>query len=1183
MPRLSRFLLGLALAVEIMPGHAAQPPVYEVDSIDNVGSSSVTALHGLTNTLLGSATVLHLASYHCAGGPPCASDGGEGLLVLQPGVQCHFGSTGPGTPEDGGSFFADASNNCWYRKNLNGDLRQWGITVSSSYDVNYNLQHGTPSSIENATPTITKAILALGAVGITSLHTHQVSIKIGLDDQDNPLAIPAGGSLTCDSAPVKNAHNANYTNLPGSLIIVHTSGSTNFIDANTNNDTEVYGCAAVIPEWYINPSDDVLNSFGGKHFNTANSSNFRYPDLEAIRANMILAGDFAIKAGAGAKIHDIGTYGFDNCLYVTNGPGFLGKNVAMDCPIGAYLANNRGAMTVKDLDNNPRLTKQPGFDNEEAWDIWKIEPSSNLNLAGRPLCRVTLRRASGGHDFTDLQQSATVGRGDPAYYPVWISTSEAAGKSCTSPSTGRFGNDAAWAIGSITSTELTREFDLVGSDYASPSNGIATSATWLANTGILRVAGPISNLVTGMQVTSGDSNWPQCGTIACTLIVTGIVTRATGPDPNDGYNGYVIVSPPPSLANSGGDTPASVTFSNTSVTYVDNTPCIVDANNTASGNCAYVNAAERYVAGNSPAGYASARLPASRGGHLGAGVLVDNIAGLRAINVDTYGHYYNIAAIDSEQCDFDQIKGDDNGELNIGNTVGIYSTGDSRGCVFDSEGAGKPGASLVLDTFGTVDRASIGSTMDVNMLGSDPNTVGIVLSGIDTTALPPRGEAHLCSPANCADKSEIVVYTIASIGTTGSITVNVRARFGTAPQDWSGVASANVYPTTVNNGSSDHPGKSATTTFANLNTPTTTVIGNAFEVHHGAANFSGLHTSAGGIGFISTNTSGVAIAATNDPNTTIVFEDGNARIQTTVTPDSQFANFAAPGATNLPMAVFNPGGAVQTVNLSGLGASDIGPITVSDNANWPQNGVLAADGGEMGFTLPADGSSAQLVVTSRGECGTIPATHGSSVQIRFLVTELPCGSAGLKGYADNGFTLGAPAGGDQGTGTFSTAKQIYENNGHPVPGIVCASGTAQAAGTTEAILASCKIPGGVMGANGCVAVDALWDWSTSANTKTIKVYANATNTTIAGGTTYLSSSTNLGTAQRTVVKICNRNSATSQIGGALSGTTSVSTSGLPTSSIDTASDWYVLFTGVRASGDTLALEQYQALEQPSLP
>jgi hypothetical protein len=103
---------------------ATQPAVVEVDSVDST-TFGVSALHSLT---LGSSYAVCLASYHCIGGgtgAPCRPDGGEGFFIQQNGTSC---------TEDKGRVLKDAAGNCYYRQNLNGDLRQWGATIGSAYD-----------------------------------------------------------------------------------------------------------------------------------------------------------------------------------------------------------------------------------------------------------------------------------------------------------------------------------------------------------------------------------------------------------------------------------------------------------------------------------------------------------------------------------------------------------------------------------------------------------------------------------------------------------------------------------------------------------------------------------------------------------------------------------------------------------------------------------------------------------------------------------------------------------------------------------------------------------------------------------------------------------------------------------------------------------------------------------------
>jgi hypothetical protein len=533
--KLSYIVLFSAMSLLVLQGPAAAVSIVEIDSIDST-TTNVSALHSVG---IAGANSVHLASYHCLSGQPCVPDGGEGLLI-----QKTPGSTV--CTEDGGSIFKDHNGVCFYRQNLNGDLRQWGITAGSLYDASRT----AATSLVPSDSLVASATTALTSAGIQTIHTGQVSILLR-----QSLSLLSGWALTCDTPPVKRAHNANYTNVPGSIILGHGSApGTVFIDAATNHDVEVYNCAAILPEWYINPLKAA--DFHGYSFDTAGSppGHFDYPDLEAIRADMILAGDFAIKAGQGAKIHDVLIAGFDNCLYATSAVGFLGKNVSMDCSVGAYFSNENGGITIKDFDNNPYLTKQPGFDNEEYWTIDSVDVDTSNGE-----CRLKLTSDSGQpktYSLGDIQDSNSTAtgamapsgwRGDPFSYPAWVTGLGNFGMSCLSTSTGEFGNDAAWVVQKVDSGDGYQRVDLVGSKYTSSTSAgtlrsVDTQGDWLANTGVVRITGSISNLTPGMVVTSMDSSWPSPS-----AAVTAVIQRCTGPDAgantNDGYNGCVVVTP----------------------------------------------------------------------------------------------------------------------------------------------------------------------------------------------------------------------------------------------------------------------------------------------------------------------------------------------------------------------------------------------------------------------------------------------------------------------------------------------------------------------------------------------------------------------------------------------------------------------------------------------------------------
>jgi hypothetical protein len=351
--------------------------------------------------------------------------------------------------------------------------------------------------------------------------------------------------------------------------------------------------------------------------------------------------------------------------------------------------------------------------------------------------------------------------------------------------------------------------------------------------------------------------------------------------------------------------------------------------------------------------------------------------------------------------------------------------------------AGKPGAAIVNDTFAVSgDDSRTLSNASVDLL---QNYQTGRLSGTgDTTTWPVHGEVSLCRvdatctvPAVPGQNNQEIVAHAKVPGSTTEIDVIARGRFGTAPVDWTG-KTANLTLTIVRDSTKDHPDKSATTIYSDLSTNTTTVA-NQFEVHHGAATFDNLHTSGGGIGFVSTNTAGVTVTAANLADVSLIFEDSHAQTFTTVSPDSQFANYAPPGLANLPISILHPGGSPAIANnIASLGISTVGNFNFSsgNTDNWPQNGVLIADNEDMAFVLDAS-SDTKVVVTARGLCGTTPALHSNGIQVQFLVTELPCGAPpgsapGLKGYASNGFTIGSPTGGDKGSGALN-AQAIYRN------------------------------------------------------------------------------------------------------------------------------------------------------------
>lgn len=122
--------------------------------------------------------------------------------------------------------------------------------------------------------------------------------------------------------------------------------------------------------------------------------------------------------------------------------------------------------------------------------------------------------------------------------------------------------------------------------------------------------------------------------------------------------------------------------------------------------------------------------------------------------------------------------------------------------------------------------------------------------------------------------------------------------------------------------------------------------------------------------------------------------------------------------------------------------------------------------------------------------------------------------------------------------------------------------------TSETTLATIIIPGGSMGPNGRCIVTALLTGTNNANAKTLKVKL--------AGNFYLNYSAASVATTRVRVEIANRNSQSSQVGGAVSiAGLGGSSGGALNTAVDTSANVTILITGQLASGaDTITLESY---------
>ncbi len=152
---------------------------------------------------------------------------------------------------------------------------------------------------------------------------------------------------------------------------------------------------------------------------------------------------------------------------------------------------------------------------------------------------------------------------------------------------------------------------------------------------------------------------------------------------------------------------------------------------------------------------------------------------------------------------------------------------------------------------------------------------------------------------------------------------------------------------------------------------------------------------------------------------------------------------------------------------------------------------------------------------------------------------------------------------------MTTARAAAQNLSTPYVLSQSYVASAHTGDTTETTLATVTIPAGAMGANGCIRVSSLWSATSSANTKTYRVYFGGT-----GGTKFLDLTETTTPAVRHRTEICNRNATNSQIGFSENSASGSGAAGSDrTSAIDTTASVTVVFRGTLTNtGETITLE-----------
>jgi hypothetical protein len=196
---------------------------------------------------------------------------------------------------------------------------------------------------------------------------------------------------------------------------------------------------------------------------------------------------------------------------------------------------------------------------------------------------------------------------------------------------------------------------------------------------------------------------------------------------------------------------------------------------------------------------------------------------------------------------------------------------------------------------------------------------------------------------------------------------------------------------------------------------------------------------------------------------------------------------------------------------------------------------------------------------------------------------LPASTAGVSPLRiAHGSAPSAPVNGDIWTTTAGLFKRINGVTRGPEGYVLAASG-AQVADkgnvTSEQTFVTVTVPANAMGANGMLRIWYAWNYTNSANDKTLRVRFSG-----AAGTQFHAYVATTSASDSAVVTIQNRNATNSQTGGPSTtafgmggGTTSMTTA-----SVDTTAETTIVITGQKETGtETLTLERYIVEVLPS--
>lgn len=751
MRRLFLSIIALSLASFCIP--IPVQAAYQSGAVVQLPNVAAIASKSLADTVQ-----INLSGYYTS------NDGGQGVFVLK---TC--------TP-DGGSCIADGTTptpNTFQRTNLNGDVRQYGITQGSAYDATTHL--GTATDAE---PVLTSMFTALTAAGLTNISTNGVSIYLG-----ETLTLPDYFDLDCGVTATGPYNNGQYWGHPGTIVTAH--GAT--VKASGNIDQQAFSSCLRHPQWYVNPS--VVSQFGGISFTFPPQT---YDDLEAIRANESLSGDTGVffQGSRNGRMQNLGIYCFDTGIEQTQPNENQLSSIKIDSSVGLYSLNGGSGTAWENVHVQNYCTKQVQDPNgniiptSQAWSISSISPSPTNNSFGTPLCRLVI---TGGVDNennildprTAFKSSVLNAQGSPVEYPVWLANlvnTDGTGNGVACKGNG------AWGITVISANSTTATLDLLGSDYGTGADAVQTTATWKSGT-----QDCTPQPCTVIRITSGDFNALQGGmTVTNASFPSGTrviqpLQGEKGDDPYDGAIGSVIVD---HLATAPATTDAVVSFDGGTYTQLD--PC---AQTVLSGSvdkfaaCLYFDVTQRPFAGTSDGGKFTAIFPLSNGISYGADFAINGTVGIKANKNQSFSHYYSILSKDANGISIVQHGADDSNKANdIFGSVGIYALGTTNRGLFSG---GISGSGI----FNVTDLENVSQSVSNRTTTTAGTGTGLVTlttsSSISGWSADPNGylPVSLCLTLNasnqCVDGDVGTEYATAHILGSNSLKLTDRGQFGT--------------------------------------------------------------------------------------------------------------------------------------------------------------------------------------------------------------------------------------------------------------------------------------------------------------------------------------------------------------------------------------------------------------------